>query len=128
MNLNIMLLLFVIIGVNIFKGTYEAEQTGTANSSILNTLTDFLLKPNINATVVNDCSGFTGCTEAFFSVAIDVVSSLLFILADIVIFAFIIITVFFLPIPDAPMMIQLLFYTLELGGVYVVIGMFRGGE
>lgn len=152
MNLNIMLIVFVLLGFTIFKATYESENNGTVNSSIINSLSGTLLIPSIddcnghklsaNTTANNtnnnnnntsnsciaNCDGTFSCIAAVGSAIIDFLFSIIFIVVDIILFAIILVAVLIIPIPGAPTWVQLIFYTLEAGGLYIIVGMFRGGE
>ena len=135
MNLNVMLLVFVLGGFVTFSGILNSEiatengQTSGSTGSLINDMSNLLATPHVNVTQIYKCTGFVSCTEGFYHAAIDVITSIVFIIYDIVILFGILIVIFVFPFSSsAPIYLNLIVWTLEIGGMYVLVGMFRGGE
>lgn len=128
MNLNVMLLIFVLAGFTFFKATFEAEMTDTENTSAIQTLSESLVSPTIDTDSWDECSDFFACGGALFNLIGQFIAAIAIMIYDVFIFAALLVIILIIPLPEAPIWVNLIIYTLELGGIYVIIGMFRGGE
>ena len=140
MNLNVLLLVFVLGGYVIFTATFESETAstegttssgtfaGNAINSELSAIQSLNLNSDVNALTTFNCTGFTSCVEAVASAVGHFLLLLGKVILIVLLLVAILLTVLVVPLPNAPIYIQLFVYVIEIGIGYVVIGMFRGGE
>lgn len=141
MNLNVLLLVFVLGGYVVFTAIFESETadtsgttTGTSNfaGSLINTelsaITALNLTSDIQALTSFNCGGFTSCVEAVASAVGHFLLLVVKIIAVVLLLVAIMLTVLIVPLPNAPIYLQLVVYVIEIGLGYVIIGVFRGGE
>lgn len=127
-NINVILLVFVMGGFALFSTLFISEQSGVESTggSLINDVTGlFLTPPSIPLSNVTDCSGFTDCTAALFTVLLRVVQFLIYAIVDILVLILLLLVIFINPLPDAPIYIKLFVWALEIGGLTVVINVLK---
>ncbi len=133
MNINIMLLSFVILGLMAFQTIFisemaEAEQEELpVTQSFIESIIGAFVTPSVNITAISSCDGFLDCSEAFYHAAVDFVLALVIIIYDVVLAVALLVAILLFPIPEAPIIINVIFYALKIGGIVALIAIIKPG-